>query len=121
MAEPSETGPSRSRASWVARILAPLALIAALLALYAVVTSADVGGDDDPATEQSAAESSTSEDEEAEEDKEGPENPRTYAVEEGDSLSTIAEQFDVSVDRLLRLNPDVDPQALTTGQEITIR
>ncbi len=118
MADPDATGPSRSRISWATRIIAPLALIAALVALYAIVTAADIGGDD-PATEQSTAESG--EEAEAEKDKEGPENPRTYAVEEGDSLSTIAEKFDVSVDRLIRLNPDVDPQALTTGQEITIR
>jgi len=115
MADPSPTGPPRRRVSWATRILAPLALVAALVALYAIVSSADVGegGDDEPAKERA--------DKSSDENKDGPENPRTYAVEEGDSLSTIAEKFDVSVERLERLNPDVDPQALTTGQELTIR
>jgi LysM repeat protein len=120
MADPSASGPTRSRVSWITRILAPLALLAALLALYLIVTSADVGGGD-TTTQQSASGGSETDAGKPKKDKEGPENPRTYVVEEGDSLSTIAEQFGVSVDRLVRLNPDVDPQALTTGQEITIR
>lgn len=120
MADPSETGTPRSRVSWATRILAPLALFAALLALYLIVTTADVGSDE-PATQQDASQNASGKGDKPKKDKEGPENPRTYVVEEGDSLSTIAEQFGVSVDRLVRLNPDVDPQALTTGQEITIR
>ncbi len=51
----------------------------------------------------------------------GPENPRTYTVEEGDTLGAIAEKFNVSTKRLERLNPDIDPQTLNAGQELQIR
>lgn len=120
MADPSPTGAPKRRISWATRILAPLALLATLGALYAIVTSADVGGDD-KASESRSAEGGSGSDSKPDENKDGPENPRTYVVEEGDTLSTIAAKFDVSVERLERLNRDVDPQALTTGQDLTIR
>ena len=47
--------------------------------------------------------------------------PKTYVVEPGDSLGTIAERFQISVDRLLRLNGKVDPNALATGQELKLQ
>ena len=50
-----------------------------------------------------------------------PRTRSTYAVEEGDTLSGIAAKFDVSTKRLERLNPDIDPQTLNAGQELTIR
>ena len=118
MADPSPTGAPGRRTSWTTRILAPLALLAALGALYAIVSSADVGGGDTASEAQSADGGKVSK---SGENKDGPETPKTYVVEEGDSLSTIAAKFDVSVKRLERLNPDVDAQALTTGQELTIR
>jgi LysM repeat protein len=42
-------------------------------------------------------------------------------VEEGDTLSGVADKFDVSVKRLERLNPDIDPQTIGAGQELQIR
>lgn len=48
---------------------------------------------------------------------------KTYVIQDGDSLSTIAEKFNVTVDDLERLNADadIDPQALVAGQELKIR
>ena len=120
MADSSPTGAPKRRISWATRILAPLALLAALGALYAIVTSADIGNGD-KASESTSVDGGSGSDSKLDGKKDGPENPRTYAVEEGDTLSTIAAKFDVSVRRLERLNRDVDPQALTTGQELTIR
>jgi LysM repeat protein len=51
----------------------------------------------------------------------GEPTPREYVVESGDSLSSIAERFDISVRRIERLNPDVDPQALGEGQTLQLR
>jgi LysM repeat protein len=46
---------------------------------------------------------------------------KTYRVRSGDTLGAIAERVDVPVDRLLELNPDVDPQSLRAGQRLRLR
>ena len=45
----------------------------------------------------------------------------TYTVRAGDTLGSIAERTDTSVERLQELNPQLDPQALTAGQRIKLR
>lgn len=56
-----------------------------------------------------------------------PEKPRTrsarasaYSVRSGDTLGTIAERFGTTVDRLLELNPGIDPRALRVGQSLRV-
>jgi LysM repeat protein len=44
-----------------------------------------------------------------------------WTVKTGDTLSSIATQFETSVKELERLNPNVDPAALQVGQEIVVR
>lgn len=44
----------------------------------------------------------------------------TYAVRSGDTLASIAEKFGTTVDRLMELNPGVDPTALTVGMPIRV-
>jgi LysM repeat protein len=43
-----------------------------------------------------------------------------YSVRRGDTLGVIAERFGTSVDRLMELNPGIDPQALRVGQPIRV-
>ena len=43
-----------------------------------------------------------------------------YSVRSGDTLAGIAERFGTSVDRLMELNPGIDPQALRVGQPIRV-
>lgn len=56
-----------------------------------------------------------------------PTTPRTksarvtaYSVRDGDTLAGIADRFGTTVDRLMELNPGIDPQALRVGQPIRI-
>jgi LysM repeat protein len=42
-------------------------------------------------------------------------------VRSGDTLGGIAEKVDVPVDRILELNPKVDPQSLRAGQRLKLR
>ncbi len=50
-----------------------------------------------------------------------PEGPITYIVEEGDTLFSIAEQFEISLDLLLAYNPDIaDAGTIFIGQELII-
>ncbi len=45
----------------------------------------------------------------------------TYTVESGDTLGTIAEQFNTTVKELLRLNPDIlDPRFIYIGQVLVL-
>jgi hypothetical protein len=47
--------------------------------------------------------------------------PRTYEVQSGDTLTSIAHEFGVPVARILRLNPGVDPQILISGEKLKLR
>jgi LysM repeat protein len=47
--------------------------------------------------------------------------PATYEIKEGDTLSAIADETGVSIARIEDLNPGLDPQAITPGQEIRLR
>jgi LysM repeat protein len=44
-----------------------------------------------------------------------------YTVKTGDTLAGIAETVGIPVERLQELNPDLDPQALVSGQKIRLR
>ena len=119
MADPGDTRGSSTRTWGVSRFLAPLALVAVLIAVV-VIVNGSLGDEASTDVAANRTETTTS-DTKASDEKEGPENPKTYTVESGDVLSSIAETFGVSVERLQRLNPDVDPNTLNAGTEITIR
>ena len=99
--------------STLPRLIAPLAILAAAVALVIVVgTSLDLSGGG------SVGSGST---------VEAPAEPvqtgvgKRYVVKPGDSLSTIAEETGVPVDELVVLNPDLDPQALSSGASVKLR
>jgi LysM repeat protein len=48
-------------------------------------------------------------------------NRSVYVVQTGDTLGGIAAKTGVSVERLQELNPNVDPQALTSGQRLKLK
>jgi len=43
-----------------------------------------------------------------------------YVIKSGDTLGSIALKYDTTVEELLRLNPDVDPNALHPGDRIRV-
>lgn len=47
--------------------------------------------------------------------------PVFYVIEAGDTLEIVADEQGTTVERLLILNPDVDPVALTIGQRIRVK
>ena len=110
------------------RFLAPLALIAFGIAFLLVLSSADDtsenGGNDQAAEEAEQRDLRASDRErrreEREEEREAAPDKDVYIIKEGDNLSTIAEETGVPVDKLLEYNPELDPQALTTGQEVKL-
>jgi LysM repeat protein len=43
-----------------------------------------------------------------------------YRVRAGDTLGVVAERFDTTLDDLIALNPQIDPNALKIGQRVRI-
>ena len=51
-----------------------------------------------------------------------PETPHeTYAIRAGDTLGTVADRYDTTVEALVELNPGIDPTSLQVGQEIRVK
>jgi peptidoglycan endopeptidase LytE len=104
---------------WAARILAPLAFLAAATLLVVLVQRAL--RDDEGQVETVAATTTvaTTAPETESGGQEGGQR-RYYRVQAGDTLTAIAERFDTTVERLLQLNPNIDPLALTPRQRIRV-
>jgi len=45
---------------------------------------------------------------------------RFYTIQSGDTLETVAVKFGTTTEKLLALNPSIDPHALSVGQKIRI-
>lgn len=100
-----------------ARIFAPLALIAAALAVYALVQPAMESGSASISQTTSTATTPTVK-------KLSPHSlkrAKTYTVKRGDTLSGIAAKTGLSVAHIVALNPAVDPNALGVGQKLKLR
>lgn len=97
-------------ASWTARIVAPVAL-AVVFAVIVLVVVGSLSGDGDEEKRTSGSQTTTSgcSEEARQALKDG-----YYVVqpEDVEGLSGIATKTCTTVDRLVRLNPNLDPQAL---------
>lgn len=116
MAGPLEP-PGRRRSPVWARILAPVALLAVTIAVIMVISAST--DDESDGRARGAGDRGGTERTTNRPKRDRP--PKTYVVEQGDSLIGIADEFGLTVERIERLNPDVDPQALVTGQELKLR
>ncbi|HEX4734612.1 MAG TPA: LysM domain-containing protein [Thermoleophilaceae bacterium] len=104
-----------------------MALIAVLVAFLAIISgSGGSGGDSSPSdsattpaatTTQAKKKASTQATKRAAKESPG----KTYTVQVGDTLGGIADKTGVALSRIEELNPNVDPHAMTTGQEIRLK
>ena len=98
------------------RLLAALALVAAVVAVAFVVTSSLDGKDEDGGKKKK-------DDAEVAGCKPEFENAKElgfYIVQQDDLLSLIAQRTCVEDEELARLNPELDPQALAPGQCVNL-
>ena len=105
-----------------ARLLAPIALVAFAVALYSVVQNSrePAGGNTGaPAGESTPTATATSESS-SKKKKSSSKKRKTYTVKSGDTPSGIAEKTGVSLETLLELNPELDPQTLAPGQRLRL-
>lgn len=96
------------------RFLAPLALVAALVGVFAVVqlsTRDAADGAKTTATVKTAPNRRQSR---------RRARARTYVVRAGDNLTLISERTGVPLETLQELNPDVNAQSLSVGQKLRL-
>ena len=98
-----------------ARFLAPLALVAFVVALVMVISSGngDQGGEVPASDTRPVATATATTDRPSRKRK-------VYVVEPDDTPSGIAEKTGVSLEQLEMANPDLDPQLLAPGQRIRL-
>ena len=113
-----------------ARVLALLALVAFGVALLLIVASAGGGGgssDRNAASQQEQRDLELSREKRRRQksadkrDGQGKLPQDVYVVKTGDTLGSIAEKTGIPVEKLQELNPELDPQALVSGQKIKLR
>jgi LysM repeat protein len=109
----------RGRRRSPARLIAPLALLLCAVALVTVVISSPAVDGDETSGDRTSERTTTGPP--ARTDRQVRGRRRNYTVKAGDTLGAIAEKTGVSVERLLLLNPELDPQALVAGQRIRLR
>ena len=109
------------------RFLAPVALVAFGLALLVVLSSSN-SGDSDSTPSASEREkdrdlgaSTKKKKRKSKSSANGTLPTRTYTVQRGDTLGSISEKTGIPVEKLQELNPQIDPQQLTTGQKIKLK
>jgi LysM repeat protein len=109
---------------WGPRLLAPVAFFIAATVLILLIQNALSSNEApaNPPTTQSAPTTPTTTLDTGTAPTETRERRRRfYRVKAGDLLETIAAEFNTSPERLLELNPGIDPQALQVGQRLRIR
>lgn len=100
------------------RFLAPLALFAAVLAIYLVARPQLGSSDDRPATTSSQSSPTTTT--EKTQTTSGKKKPRkTYTVESGDVLGEISAKTGVPIEDLLDYN-EIDASQLSVGQKLKL-
>ena len=95
-----------------ARLAALLALLMAAVAVVVVIQASGSGSSSHPPAVTRTAQTHRVRHARA--------PPRSYVVQSGDTLSTIAAKTGVSLATIQRLNPGIDPQALQTGQSLKL-
>ena len=101
------------RSSAAARLVAALALLLAVLIVVVVVAGAMSGEDSSPKHRDGKSH--------PQKEKKPRTKAKTYTVESGDTLTTIAHKTGVPIAELQALNPEVDPQILTVGETLKLR
>ncbi|HVW45637.1 MAG TPA: LysM domain-containing protein [Solirubrobacterales bacterium] len=107
----------KRKRSWFARFLALVALIAAVVAVIVVASNTDLHSNSDKGKGKGARHAKTH--------KTQPKKPRTqaktYEVQSGDTLTSIAHRTGLTVAELQALNPEVDPQTLIAGEILKLQ
>jgi len=98
--------------SIAARVLALLALVACVVAVYLLISNARPEDDGKKADRKVRSGQVKAQREKG---------PETYVVQPGDTLTGIAQKTGVTTATLERLNPDLDSATLNMGETLKLR
>jgi LysM repeat protein len=105
------------------RALAPAAIVVFAI-VFLVIVIASLGGGDSSSSEVERVQTSKPRKQARKKPQKAvqrtPSGAKFYTVRSGDNLSTIAAKTGVPVDKLLELNPSLDPQGLVNGQRVKL-
>ena len=99
-----------------ARLLAVLALAAVVIVVITVISNT-VGND----SKKGHNAGKVTKKHKPSKKKQKEKTPKTYTVKSGDTLTSISHTFGVPINRILALNPSVDPLVLNAGQQLKLR
>jgi LysM repeat protein len=106
----------KRKRSWIARILALAALAGAVVAVIVVVSNTHLHSNSDNKSGHNKNQTHK------EQQKKKPRTKaKTYTVESGDTLTSIAHKTGIPVAELQALNPEVDPQILIAGETLKLQ
>jgi LysM repeat protein len=109
----------KRRRPWFARFLALVALVAAVIAVIVVASNTDLHNDSNKGKGNGNGANH------AKAHKKQPKKPRTkaktYEVQSGDTLTSIAQKTGITVAEIQALNPEVDPQTLIAGEVLKLQ
>lgn len=104
----------QKRSTAPARVLAAIALAVGFATVIVVISSSGGGGSGGSGNRTSTSKAGHR--------AHGPKTTAAaYVVQTGDTLTSIAHKTGVSVARIERLNPEVDPQILIAGEKLKLR
>jgi len=105
----------KKKRSWIARFLALAALAAAVVAVVVVASNTNLHSSSDHKNGHKAQQHK----EKAPKKKRT--KAKTYTVQSGDTLISIAHKTGVPVAELQALNPEVDPQIMVAGEVLKLQ
>jgi LysM repeat protein len=105
----------KRKRSWIARILALAALAGAIVAIIVIVSNTHLHSNSNNKSGQNKNQTHK------EQQKKPRTKAKTYTVQSGDTLTSIAHETGIPVAELQALNPEVDPQILIAGETLKLQ
>jgi LysM repeat protein len=103
--------------TYLARLLALIAIAAVVVAVVVIYS----GFKDEKNDDTKAGAHKTAPKAQQHKPKKQRTKAKTYTVQSGDTLTSIAHTTGVPVSEILALNPEVDPQILIAGQTLKLK
>jgi len=109
----------KKKRNWFARFLALGALVAAVIAVIVVASNTNLHSSSDKTS--TTNHHAKSQQKKQAETKKPRTTAKTYEVQSGDTLTSIAHKEGMTVSELQALNPEVDAQTLIAGEVLQLQ